>query len=98
MFSSALIACPHEGQRDRGVTRLKRSRSAGASPRSSSAWSRHSFSIICGRRAMTTLRKLPISRPSTSAEPIASGADSTNIDRPCIVGVLRRPVRPPGRA
>lgn len=66
IFSSAVIMCPHFGQRERGVTRLNGllSLSAVGLPSISLHWCFHSRSIITGKRWMTTLRKLPSISPN----------------------------------
>src|SRR5690606_5110247 len=75
MFSAAPMRCPQDGQRERGTSRLKRSVWGGGSPRSSAAWFAHSRSIMIGTRWITTLRKLPTSRPITAAATVAKAGD-----------------------
>src|SRR5215218_9289402 len=67
MFSSAVIWWPQEGHADRGVTRSYRSVAGGGfSPVISADSARQRFSIIRGMRWITTFRKLPVHRPSTT--------------------------------
>jgi hypothetical protein len=81
MFCSAVIGALQPGQAERGTIRLYGCGSsafedasglaAGASPAASIAHSaRSSFSIITGTRWITTLRKLPTSRPTTTQMPM----------------------------
>src|SRR5438270_7619392 len=67
MFSSAPIAWPHDGQRERGVTRLSGGSAAGAWPASAAHSARHSRSIMRGSRWMTTFRNEPTHSPTSSA-------------------------------
>src|SRR4051812_16443170 len=66
MFSSAVIWWPQEGQVERGVTRSYRSVAGGFSPLISADSARQRFSMIRGMRWITTFRKLPVHRPSTT--------------------------------
>ena len=68
MFCSAVIGALHCGQAERGVTRLIRPAGgrALALPASSAHSARSALSIMIGTRWITTLRKLPIIRPSTA--------------------------------
>src|SRR5215831_15730874 len=64
-FSSAVMPCPHEGQRERGTTRLYGSSFGGGEPFASSAHSSfQARSIIFGTRWMTTFRNEPTARPT----------------------------------
>jgi hypothetical protein len=77
MFSRAVIWWPQCGQRERGTSRLKGgffSTGVAASAAvafccasASSSSASHWACIISGSRWMTTLRKLPTSRPTTPA-------------------------------
>src|SRR6185295_611567 len=64
-FSSAPILCPHDGQRERGTTRLYGSAFGRSWPASDAHSARHSRSSIFGRRWMTTLRNEPTQRPNS---------------------------------
>src|SRR6185436_1663414 len=67
MFSAAVILWPHAGHAERGTMRLYRGSGAAVSPRNSAHCSCQPRSSIRGRRWMTTLRKLPMHRPTTAA-------------------------------
>src|SRR5678815_3396645 len=67
MFSSAVMPCPHEGQRERGVTRLSGGSCGAGWPASDAHSARHSRSSILGSRWITTLRNEPTHSPKTSA-------------------------------
>src|SRR6185312_11994590 len=83
MFCSAVMGALQAGQAERGTTRLKRSFvggtagsvAAGSGPASSAHSSRHWRSIMIGTRWMTTLRKLPTTRPSTRQTPMNRAGD-----------------------
>src|SRR6185437_2997377 len=83
MFCNAVMGALQAGQAERGTTRLKRSFVGGAAgsvaarsgPASSAHSSRHWRSIMIGTRWMTTLRKLPTTRPSTRQTPMNRAGD-----------------------
>src|SRR5882672_6720215 len=66
-FSSAVILCPHAGQRERGTNRLYGSAFGISWPASDAHSARHSSSSIFGRRWMTTFRNEPMHSPRASA-------------------------------
>jgi hypothetical protein len=75
MFCIAVIGALQPGQAERGTMRLYlfggSSVAGGSSAVASIAHSaRSSFSIITGSRWITTLRKLPTSRPNTAQMPM----------------------------
>ena len=72
MFSSAVIRCPHAGTPSAGRRGCRRARRGSSSPRSSAHCACQPRSSIFGSRWMTTFRKLPTHRPTTSARRRAS--------------------------
>src|SRR6185295_11354247 len=67
MFSSAVMRWPQDGHAERGTARFSFSAAGAGAPVSSAQSVFHCRSSMRGRRWMTTFRKLPTTRPTTTA-------------------------------
>src|SRR5882672_411886 len=80
-FCNAEIGALHLGQAERGTIRLNFGAVKSSVPESAAHSARNALSIIIGTRWMTTLRKLPIRRPSTTQLPMNSAGCVASVSR-----------------